>query len=212
MRDACILAVVLTVFVLALTKRKERVGDRIVPHNSANLENGSIILENGRGLEYEVVTQQFTRSSVTHVGIVCHDASGVPFIFHTSRPGATLTHLETWIRRTTSTNRVFVRHLSRRWCNRTMECAIAPLIGVPYTYRFWKAVLRQWISVELPGASDESSGMFCSELVCRVLETLGALDFTGSSLSPTLVLPCHFEGSDLPFVDTEVSDVCELSV
>jgi len=211
MRDACILAVALIAFLAALTRCKERVGDAIVPYNSANLENGSILLENGRGLQYEIATQQFTRSSVTHVGVVCHDASGTPFVFHTSRPCAHLTHLDTWIRRTTRTNRVFVRHLSRRISNREMELAITPFRGVKYNYRLWKAVLRQWTSMEFPGASDEASGMFCSELVCRVFETLGLMDFTGSALSPALALPGHFEGAALPFA-CNISEMYELSV
>lgn len=210
MRDACILAVLLTVFTLALTKRNNRVGDTVVPFNSANVANGSIILENGRGLGYEIVTQQFTRSSVTHVGVVCHDARGVPFLFHTSRHGSSLVHLDTWIRRASCTNRVFVRHLSVQISNRDMEGVVTPLIGVPYTFRFWKAVLRQWSFLELPESTDE--GMFCSELVCRVFENLGLLDFTGSSLSPGLTLPCHFEGSDLPWVRTHLSDMFELLI
>jgi hypothetical protein len=208
MRDVCILAVVLAAFVCALTQRNQRVGDTIVPHASATFKNGSILLENGNGLDYEIVTQQFTRSSVTHVGVVCHDASGTPFVFHTSRPGAMLTHLDTWIRRTTRTNRVFVRHLSASISNHDMESAITPLIGVPYTYRFWKAVLRQWTSLELPGSTD--AGMFCSELVSRVFENLGLLDFTGSVLSPGLTLPCHFEASVLPF-RTKLSEVYEIT-
>ena len=211
MKDAVILGVVLAAFIVALSCRRERVGDVLVPYASANFRNGDVVLENGRGLDYEILTSMLSRSCITHVGVVCHDASGAPFIFHTSRHGARLCALHVWFRRATRTNRVFVRHVSTHIPNRDMEAAVAPLLGTPYTYRFWKAVLRQWVAMELPGASDEQAGMFCSEIICRVFERLGLLDFSDSPLSPALALPCHFEAAQLPWVGVRLSEVRELS-
>lgn len=196
-RNDCILAITAFAIVVVLTRCHSRVGDPVIPYSETPFKNGTVIMESGTGVSCDMM-KWFTRSSITHVGVVCHDATGVPFLFHTSRPHSKLTRLDTWMRHRPTLNQVFVRHPHANISNRTMEATITPFIGVAYTYRVWKAVLRKWSCVQLPDSTDD--GMFCSELVCRVFEGLGLMDFTGSSLSPSLALPGHFEGSDLPFV------------
>ena len=200
MRDQtlAITVAVLIVFLHVIREKWLR-GVATASYTSMRFVNGSVVLVNGMSSWHEVVTQEATGSPVTHVGVVAHDASGVPFLFHTTRAtGATLTPLIPWLQRTIGPDRVFVRHPSHHVDNQAMEAAVRPLLGTPYTYRLWKAVFRRWGGPELPFGG-ETHGLFCSELVCKVFESLGVMNFTASGLVPSLVLPCHFvDGGALP--------------
>jgi len=166
---------------------------------SAPIPNASLVLIQGLNDDLQdVVISAFTGSAITHVGIVCRDAVGTPFMLHTSRAsGAILVPLAAWIQKTR--NKVYIRAPRFRVSSLEMEAAILPLLGAKYTYRLWKAVLRKYVDMELPSPGASSTGGFCSELVAEVLVNLDVLDFSRSRLTPSLILPSHFATFNLPF-------------
>lgn len=144
-------------------------------------------------------------SPVTHVGLVWIDVTNTPFIFHTTRAtGAHLEPLIPYIRRLNSRHQVFVRCVTGMRVPPTggqLERAIVPLLGMRYSFGFWKAVMQTWWpGVEMP-RTVYASDRFCSELVAEVLEKVGVVNFTSTELSPRLVLPSDFwTTSRLPFI------------
>lgn len=198
---ACsIFIVACMVCVLVLKTRDARVDavDAFM-YKSAPIPNASLVLIRGlKSNPQDVVIRGFTGSATTHVGIVCRDATGAPFMLHTSRAsGAVRVPLHAWLKRTRHT--VLIRAPRFRVTSVEMESAVAPLVGAKYSYRMWKAVLRKYVNMELPSPVESSTGVFCSELVAEVLVNLGVLDFSRSHLTPSLILPSHFATLSLPF-------------
>lgn len=173
----------------------------------STLESGSVVLLSPRRNVRAMFEKCVCGTPVTHVGIVCVDAKGVPFLFHTLRStGAHLEPLVSWVERMTrhGSAQVFVRRLgcSRPLDKARVELAFSPYIGMKYSFTFWKAVMQSWWpGMEMPRAPpDGTRDRFCSELVADVLTRLGVLNFEGSELCARLVLPSDFwSTSRLPF-------------
>jgi len=171
------------------------------PYATTSFPNGSVVLLSPRGEVRTTLEKLFTGTPITHVGLVCVDAGGTPFLFHTLRAtGARLEPLVPWIRATTREHQVFVRRLVHPPAGPALEIAIAPLLGVQYSFGFWKAVMGAWWpGVEMPRATAPTD-RFCSELVAEVLEKVGVLHFAHTPLSARLVLPGDFWATTrLPF-------------
>jgi len=167
---------------------------------SPNFENGDVLLLSSLARLRTTVEKLLCATPITHVGVVWVDAGGTPFLLHTLRtPGAHLVPLRPWLKRNLPTNQVFVRRVvGGTPGGAALEAALQPLLGVHYSFGFWKAVVETWApGLELPHPSHPDD-RFCSELVADVLSRVGVLTFT--TTSPHLILPRDFwDTSRLPF-------------
>lgn len=199
------------VLVVLVIRTRDRVMDvTTFTHAPHLIPNASLVLiEGGRDLQ-DTIIRTFTGSKIVHVGLVCRDATGMPFLLHTSRAsGTVLVPFLPWLKGTPC--KVYVRESRFRVSSTELERAVRPLLGLRYTYRLWKAVLRKYVNMELPSPMPESTGVFCSELVAEVLARLGVLDFSKSQLTPSLVLPAHFGTMDLPFSPNSYADAYSIN-
>jgi hypothetical protein len=103
---------------------------------AAHFENGSLLLVSPMGQLRASVEKLLCNTPITHVGIVCIDAHGEPFLFHTRPGGAHLVPLHPWLRRKLDTNQVFVRRVVGGGAiqGAALETALAPLQGVQYSF------------------------------------------------------------------------------
>jgi hypothetical protein len=183
-----------------------RVRDIPPIHISTTFQNGSVLLLSPIAQLRTTFEKLICGTPITHVGIVCYDATGTPFLFHTVRKGAHLVPLRVWIERHLPNNQVFLRRVvgsdnqNLDIHPQDLENAFQPLLGYNYSYGFWKAVLGRFaLGVELP-LPIRPDDRFCSELVADVLSRVGVLNFTTSS--PRLVLPRDFwDTPRMPFVN-----------
>jgi len=137
---------------------------------------------------------------ITHVGLVVPIGT-IPHILHVvPKRGVTVERLDQWICRQQGTynHQVFVRQLYPPLDN--MEQWLH-LVGMPYTYGFWKAVMNNWWpGIEMPPHLFPNTMWFCSELVSYIYQQMGVLNFTPTHLHPSLILPCDFWNNHrLPF-------------
>lgn len=175
------------------------------------LPTGTLVVMDGYNSIQDGIIRNLTLSGITHVGVIVRDSENKPFLFHsTGKKGAGLVPWGEWLRKNLEVAHILVRFPSVSISSGDMEHAISGLYGTKYAYHLWKGVLRRWVRFELPGDDKHSKGMFCSELVCRVFENLGMMDFSKSDLTPSLVMPVHFGGEELPFVGVQFSPFYEL--
>jgi len=205
LNTVAVVFVVTLVVVLNFWKKFQSTEHPKVPMRM-KMPNGTlVVMDSCNGIQDSII-RNFTLSKITHVGLVVRDAQDKPFLFHTTgKHGACLVPWDRWLGKNVPESRILVRFPSVNISSEDMEHAISGLYGTKYAYHLWKGVLKRWIRVELPGDDKHSMGIFCSELVCRVYENLGMLDFTTSDLTPSLVMPVHFSGDDLPFVGIDFS-------
>ena len=212
MKVGAIVVVVILLLVLFFSSRVKR--SRVFEKLGLDtpLPNGTLVVMDGYNSIQDGIIRNLTLSGITHVGVIVRDSENKPFLFHsTGKSGAFLAPWDEWLRNNFEVAHILVRFPSAQISSGDMEHAISGLYGTKYAYHLWKGVLRRWVRFELPG-DNRSQGMFCSELVCRVFETLGLMDFSKSDLTPSLVMPVHFGGEELPFVGVEFSPFYELTL
>jgi hypothetical protein len=135
-------------------------------------------------------------SRFTHVSLVFVDRAGVPFVWETvGETGHRLCKLAPLLRDSGSHMQCVLRKISVPLDSRAFEALARISIGQPYSFGFWKGVVRRWFPyLELPVSDKPSLTMprFCSELVADTYRRFGVLDFAHRDTSPALILPDDF--------------------
>lgn len=163
------------------------------PYSLSTFPNATVVFLSPLGKLRTSGERLLCGTPVTHVGLVWVDARGTPFLFHTDRTnGAHLEPLLPWCRTTLQgNNQVFVCRVGGGDPveGGALEEALSPLLGMRYSFGFWKAVVQTWWPGvwEMPRPSDPSD-RFCSELVAEVLGRVGVLAFS-DTVTPRLMMP-----------------------